>query len=164
MGRDSGQVESFGLAPRRLRRAHMSDQPSPSIWLSHHRSDELHRTYAIAGLRLCARCLGTYPVLALALAVQLAVAAPHDSGADPWLAVALLLPALVDWAVGRFRPNAGSNAWRTATGALLGAALGRTLFVHFQRPFHPWLLIQAALVTAVAIPVILATYRKRSPQ
>ena len=33
---------------------------SAPFWLSHHRADELHRTYAAGGLRICARCLGVY--------------------------------------------------------------------------------------------------------
>ena len=68
------------------------------------------------------------------------------------MVLALTLPALVDWAVGRFRPAAGSNAVRTLTGVLLGLALGRSLYMHVQRPLPPVLLAQAALVTAVARP------------
>ena len=45
----------------------------------------------------------------------------------------------------------------------LGLALGRSLYVHVQRPLPGVLLAQAALVTAVAVPVILATYRKPRP-
>jgi hypothetical protein len=99
--------------------------------------------------------------MAAALALQFALHSPLASQADPLLAVGLLAPALADWAVGQFRPRSGSNPWRTLTGALLGISLARTLFVHLQRPFPLWLLVQAALVTAVALPVILATYRRR---
>jgi len=131
-----------------------------ALWLSHHRGDELHRTYEIGRARVCARCLGTYPVMFALIAVQLVRRAPLESRWDAALAM-LFLPALADWALGRFLPRAGSNLWRTATGALLGIALGRTLFVHLERPFPFWLLVQAAGVTAVAVPVILLTYRKR---
>jgi hypothetical protein len=47
---------------------------------------------------------------------------------------------------------------------LLGLALGRSLQVHVQRPLPAVLLAQAALVTAVALPVILATYRRPRPE
>ena len=33
------------------------------FWLSHHHEEEYNRTYLLGGVRVCARCLGTYPVL-----------------------------------------------------------------------------------------------------
>lgn len=132
-----------------------------AFWLSHHHPEEWNRTVVLGGVRLCARCLGTYPVLFAAIAVQFALAAPLVWRGDVALAVALLLPALVDWALGRFRPQRGSNALRFATGALLGLALGRTLYVHLVRPLPTALWVQAAVVTAVAVPVILATYGRQ---
>ncbi len=112
---------------------------------------------------MCARCLGTYPVLLAVLLGLFAVRAPLAWEGDLPLVLGLTLPALLDWAVGRFRPAGGSNAVRTLTGVLLGVALGRSLHVHVQRPLPAVLLAQAALVTAVALPVILATYgRPRS--
>jgi hypothetical protein len=80
----------------------------------------------------------------------------------PWdvpVVLGLTLPALVDWAVGRFRPASGSNAVRTLTGVLLGVALGRSLFIHVQKPLPAALLWQAGLVVGVALPVLLATSR-----
>ncbi|MFP2933237.1 DUF2085 domain-containing protein [Pyxidicoccus sp. 3LG] len=133
------------------------------FWLSHHHPDEYNRTYVLGGVRVCARCLGTYPVL-LAILVGLFVArAPLDWRWDVPAVLALTVPALGDWAVGRFRPSSGSNTVRTLTGVLLGLALGRSLYVHVQRPLPAVLLAQAALVTAVAVPVILATYRRPRP-
>lgn len=132
------------------------------FWLSHHHQDELHRTYALGKVRVCARCLGLYPVLLAAIAAQFAAGAPLESRHDGPLAVGLLVPGLLDWAYGRFRPGAFSNPWRTATGVLLGVALGRTLYVHLQRPLPHWLLVQLAVVTAVAVPVILISLWKRS--
>jgi len=134
---------------------------SGPFWLSHHHADELNRCYRFGGLHVCARCLGTYPVLFAAMAVQIALKAPLSHALDVPLTLALTLPALADWAYGRFRPQAGSNAVRTITGIMLGLALGRTLFVHVQRPLPLALLLQLGLVTAVAGPVILATYRRR---
>jgi uncharacterized membrane protein len=129
------------------------------FWLSHHRDDELHRTYDFFGVRVCARCLGTYPILFAALAVQVRARAPLAWRFDlPW-ALLLPLPALVDWAYGRFRPHAGNNALRSGTGVLLGLGLGRTLYVHFLSPWPAGLIAQVALVTAVALPVILLSYK-----
>lgn len=133
------------------------------FWLSHHREDEYNRTYVLGGVRVCARCLGTYPVLVAVMAVLFALRAPLDWRWDVPVVLGLTLPALVDWALGRFRPAGGSNAVRTLTGVLLGVALGRSLFVHVQRPLPGVLLAQAALVTAVAVPVILATYQRPRP-
>jgi len=131
------------------------------FWLSHHSPAEYHRTYALGRLRVCARCAGLYPALLAALGAQFAARAPLASAWDLPLGVGLLAPALVDWAVGQARPGAGSNGWRTATGVLLGLALGRTLYVHFQRPWPQALVAQAALVTAVAVPVILLRLGRR---
>jgi uncharacterized membrane protein len=133
------------------------------FWLSHHREDEYNRTYVLGGVRVCARCLGTYPVLLAVLVGLFALRAPLDWGWDVPVVLGLTLPGLVDWALGRFRPAGGSNAVRTLTGVLLGVALGRSLYVHIQRPLPAVLLAQAALVTAVAVPVILATYRRPRP-
>ncbi|ADO73214.1 DUF2085 domain-containing protein [Stigmatella aurantiaca] len=133
------------------------------FWLSHHRQEEYNRTYEVGGVRLCARCLGTYPVLLAVLGALFALRAPVAWAWDVPVVLGLTLPALVDWALGRFRPAGGHNAVRTLTGVLLGAALGRSLYIHVQRPLPAVLLAQAALVTAVALPVILATYRRPRP-
>ncbi|AGC46400.1 hypothetical protein MYSTI_05113 [Myxococcus stipitatus DSM 14675] len=133
------------------------------FWLSHHHPDEYNRTYLLGGVRVCARCLGTYPVLLASMVGLLAARAPLKWEWDVPVVLLLTLPALGDWAVGRFRPASGSNIVRTATGVLLGLALGRSLQVHVQRPLPTVLLAQAALVTVVALPVILATYRKPRP-
>jgi uncharacterized membrane protein len=131
------------------------------FWLSHHFPDEYHRCYRLGPLHVCARCLGVYPTLAVAFVAQLIARAPLEVASDLPVGLALIAPATMDWAVGRFFPRAFSNPWRTLTGVLLGLALGRSLFIHVQRPFPPVLLAQSALVTAVAVPVILATYRRR---
>ncbi len=129
------------------------------FWLSHHHEEEYNRTYVLGGVRVCARCLGTYPVLLAVMVGLFKVRAPLSWQWDVPVVLGLTLPALVDWAVGRFRPSGGSNAVRTLTGVLLGVALGRSLFIHFQRPLPPVLVWQAALVAVVALPVLLMTYR-----
>ena len=129
----------------------------PPFWLSHHHPEQYHRCYQLGGLRLCARCLGTYPVLFGLVAVQLALKAPLAHPLD-WLAVLLVVPATLDWAFGQVHPERFSNLWRSATGALLGMGLGRTLYIHLRSPFPVALWLQLGLVTLVALPVILATY------
>ena len=130
------------------------------FWLSHHHADELDRCWKIGGVHVCARCLGTYPVLFLAMALQFSVKAPLEHPLDLPVTVALFAPALFDWAYGRFFPHRFSNLWRTGTGILLGLSLSRSLYVHVQRPLPPTLLVQLALVISVATPVILKTYRR----
>ena len=130
------------------------------FWLSHHPPEELDRAWKIGGVHVCARCLGTYPILFAAIAAQLALHAPLAHPLDIPFSLGLLLPALLDWAHGRFRPHSFGNLWRTFTGVLLGLALGRTLFIHLQRPLPLPLLLQLGLVTGVATPVILTTYRR----
>jgi uncharacterized membrane protein len=131
------------------------------FWLSHHHADELYRCWRIGNVPVCARCLGTYPTLFAIFFAQFVLHAPLSHPLDLPLALALTIPALADWAYGRFRPHAFTNAWRTLTGVALGLALGRTLFIHVQKPLPLALVAQAALVTVVAGPVILATYSRR---
>src|SRR5262245_19301835 len=95
----------------------------PVFWLSHHYDDELDRCYRFGTVHVCARCLGTYPILFLAFAAQFAVRAPLTHPLDLPLTLALTVPALADWAYGRFHPHAFSNLWRTLTGGALGLAL-----------------------------------------
>jgi uncharacterized membrane protein len=131
------------------------------FWLSHHPPDELDRCYRFGSAHVCARCLGTYPVMFAAIAVQLALGAPLDHPADLPGCVGLVLPATADWAWGRFEPHRFSNLWRTGTGILLGLGLGRSLFIHLQRPLPVALLAQGLVVTAIALPVILTAYRQK---
>lgn len=100
--------------------------------LSHHEPHEHHRCYApsVGGrrVRLCARCLGVYPGIAVGLLAALA-AWPLPTGL---VAVAALpLPALVDWAATAFTDRRGRNPVRTATGAALGYAYGVGLVALF---------------------------------
>jgi uncharacterized membrane protein len=131
------------------------------FWLSHHPDDELHRAYRLGGHAVCARCLGLYPVMFAAIVAQFAVAAPLAWAWDGAWTVGGLVPAVADWTFGRFAPDRGTNAWRTLTGILAGMALGRTMYIHLQKPFPMWLWAQAAVVTAAVVAVILATYARR---
>lgn len=131
------------------------------FWLSHHPPEELDRCYRVGRFHVCARCLGTYPVAFVGVALQLALRAPLAHPLDLPAGVGLVLPATVDWALGRFAPHRFSNAWRTLTGALLGLGLARSLFIHLQRPFPQLLLAQAIVVAGVALPVIFMAYVRR---
>ncbi len=131
------------------------------FWLSHHHPDELDRCWRLGGWHVCARCLGTYPVLALALVAQFAEHAPLTHPLDLPVGVALVVPATLDWAWGRFHPHAFGNLWRSATGVALGLGLARSLFIHLQRPLPAVLVAQGAVVGGVTGLVILATYLRR---
>jgi uncharacterized membrane protein len=129
-----------------------------AFWLSHHPPQEWNRTYLVGGVRVCARCLGTYPVLFAALVLQLFLWAPLSWRYDVPFALLLTLPALLDWARGRLSPRGGSNAVRTVSGVLLGLALGRTLYVHLRSPWPPALRWQVLVIAAVALPVLGLAY------
>jgi uncharacterized membrane protein len=131
-----------------------------AFWLSHHPQNEWNRTYVLGGVRVCARCLGTYPVLLGALVAQLVWRAPLSWGPDVALALVLTLPALLDWARGRLAPKGGSNGVRTVTGVLLGVGLGRTLYVHLRSPWPPALRWQVFLIVVVAVPVLVLASRR----
>lgn len=124
------------------------------FWLSHHRPGQLERTYALGQVHVCARCIATYPVLFAGMAALFALRAPLTWRFDVPFALALTAPALLDWALGQFRPHGGSNLRRSLTGVLLGLALARTLYVHVQRPFPAALVAQLALALLVAMPVL----------
>jgi uncharacterized membrane protein len=132
------------------------------FWLSHHLQGEFHRCYRFGAVLVCARCLGTYPVLATVLAAQFIWKWPLDSQWDLPAGVALAVPAILDWAWGRFRPHAFGNSWRTITGLLLGLGLGRTLYVHVHEPFPPALVAQLALAGTVLVLVLIASFLRRS--
>ncbi len=137
--------------------------PATPLWLSHHEPANYGRCVRLAGLHVCARCLGVYPVLFAALALQVAFRASLRGTWDSWVAWVLPLPALVDWAQGRFRPSSGTNARRLLTGALLGAALSRSLYLHLRRPGHPLAMAQflGLAVAAAAIEGIHLWRRRR---
>lgn len=126
-----------------------------ATWLSHHPPEELDRTWRLGGVHVCARCLGLYPVMLTAIVLQFVWRVPLRLPLEGLWGLLLAAPAILDWGYGRFRPHAGSNAWRTFTGVLIGVALGRSLYVHFQRPWPPLLLAQLALVAVVVVPVLL---------
>lgn len=135
---------------------------SVPFWLSHHPEAEANRTFNFGGLRVCARCLATYPTAFAFIAAQFARKAPLGWQYDVLVGTALLIPALADWAYGRFRPHAGNNVIRVVTGLMLGIALGRSLYIHLQKPLPTVLLLQLGLSVLVAVPVLLWTYSRQN--
>jgi uncharacterized membrane protein len=93
--------------------------------LSHHGPDEQYRCYApvVFGrrVRLCARCFGIYP--GIALGVLVALLGPTVLGSLAVVAF-LPIPALLDWAATTFIDRRGYNVIRTTSGGLLGFAYG----------------------------------------
>jgi hypothetical protein len=69
------------------------------------------------------------------------------------LAFLVPLPALLDWARGRFNPRSGSNGLRFLTGVLLGVSLSRTLYLHLLSPGHPLAMAQFASLALAALVV-----------
>lgn len=98
--------------------------------LSHHEPAQYHRCYRLSvrgrTVRLCARCLGIYPGIAIGVA-----AAATDVAPNVQPAMVLLFPALalVDWTVTTFTATGGANGIRTGSGLFLGIAYGLGLWM-----------------------------------
>jgi uncharacterized membrane protein len=97
--------------------------------LSHHEPAEWDHCYAVGipgrerPVRLCARCSGIYPGIALGVALVSMGALPVVPG------LVAVLPgfALLDWASDQFTARRGSNASRTVSGFALGFGYGMGL-------------------------------------
>ncbi len=123
--------------------------------LAHHRPEEYDRCYRIGGLHLCARCAGLYPALLLVLGLQLA--GRLDTVRAEWAVLFLLpLPAVFSWARRRLTGAAGSNPVSTVTGALLGVALGRGiyLYLHDHRSVAFWALAAGLVVVVLTVELL----------
>ena len=141
----------------------------PIHWLplAHHRRDQAHRCVLLslgrARLALCARCLGLYPVMAGALVLQ-AVLRPASMGQlDWWFVLGASAPGLLDWGAGVVDPASGNNPRRLISGILLGAALGRSLWLYFGDPRHEIFWVQVILIIFTLLAVM-AVKRIRPPQ
>jgi uncharacterized membrane protein len=135
--------------------------PRTPFLVSHHTPEHYDRCVDIGGWMVCTRCLGLYPLMLALIAAQIALRAPKALGCDPWVALLLPLPALVDWARGRFQPRSGSNALRFVTGLLLAPALARTLYLHLRSPFHALAVAQLSGMALVAVVVEILARRRR---
>ena len=129
--------------------------------LAHHRPEEYDRCYELGGQHFCARCAGLYPALLLVLGLQLGgvVGAVRAE----WAVLFLLpVPAIFSWARRRLTGAAGSNPFATVTGALLGVALGRGLFLYLHDHGSVAFWAQAAGLVVVVLTVeTLARLKKR---
>ncbi|PSQ25404.1 hypothetical protein BRD03_14355 [Halobacteriales archaeon QS_9_68_17] len=118
--------------------------------LSHHEADEHDRCYAVGvrgrTVRLCARCTGIYP----GIAVGLGVAVVGEWTAPPVLIAVLPAFALVDWTVTAFSTVDGANPVRTATGALLGFGYTSGAVRLFRDPPAPRVLAVGVAYALVA--------------
>jgi uncharacterized membrane protein len=133
------------------------------FFLAHHPAAQYHRCVHVAGLHLCARCLGLYPMMFAVIGTQIALKAPLRWPYDPYVAFLLAAPAVVDWARGRLDPFSGTNFSRLATGLLLGISLGRTLYLHLVSPGFPLAMAQLGAIAAVALIVEIFARLRRSP-
>ena len=134
-------------------------KPLHLLPLAHHRTEHASRCVhlSLGGRRvaLCARCLGLYPVMFMAFALQWALDLGPLGRADLLIAVGLALPGLLDWGEGILDPCSGNNPRRLITGAMLGAALGRTLWLHAQNPWGELLWIQMFVLAAGAVAFLI---------
>lgn len=131
----------------------------PGAWgflLAHHWSGQLDRCYQTwIGRRpvwFCSRCCGVYPALFLVLALQLFFNIPRGWWDLLWLYL-LPLPPLLDWALGRLDIRPGTNRGRTFLGMLLGASLGRMVYLNMIDPANTLVVIQIAAFTGVLLLV-----------
>jgi uncharacterized membrane protein len=132
----------------------LADNSTTGVFLlAHHYPEDYSRCYRIAGRKICARCLGLYPLLVLTLAFQIGMRTRAAYEWEPWLVAALTLPAVIDWARGRFDPATGINPFRTFTGVLLGIALGRTVYLNMVRPGNKLSVVHFAGLATVALVV-----------
>ena len=137
------------------------EQPLWKLMLSHHPPVMFDRCYRIGSVHVCSRCLGIYPALALGILASSLLPSPPE-----WVEWLLLLglpvPALLDWAAYWVWSVPGTNTRRTFTGALLGLAAARNLYLHWQDPFCTKVVVQAALVAVAAIGLWFLGYKRRS--
>lgn len=128
--------------------------------LAHHRREDrdrcLHLPLGRRRLALCARCVGFYPTLLGAVALQAALRPPLLGVADWWLSLCGLFPALLDWGLGWLGRRRGTNAMRVATGVMLGLSLGRGfwLYLHDLRNEVFWVQIGLLAATALAFELV----------
>jgi len=128
--------------------------------LSHHPPAMFDRCYKVGSVHICARCMGIYPGLALGVAVFFWLP-PFPDWLDWIILLVLPVPALLDWAAYWVWSEPGTNTRRTLTGALLGIAAARNLYLHWQNPFCPKVITQAVLLLLAAAGLWFFGYKRR---
>jgi len=130
--------------------------------LSHHEPGEWDRCHAITvpgrkrPIRLCARCSGIYPGIALGIGLVSTGALP----VIPWLVAVLPAFALVEWARTQFTPRGGSNAARTTTGFMLGFGYGIGLLGVLRGESRIGILLVGVGYAVLASGALWVTYRQ----
>ena len=125
------------------------------FFLAHHRAEEYDRCYRIGGLHLCARCAGLYPALLVVFGLHLGGLV--DTVRAEWAVLFLLpVPAIFSWARRRLTGAAGSNPVSTVTGALLGVALGRGIYLYLRdhRSVAFWALAGGLVVVVLTVELL----------
>jgi uncharacterized membrane protein len=128
--------------------------------LSHHHHHQLDRCVMLPlgqkKVALCARCLGLYPVMLLVLAGQIVAKLRPSMPLDWWIVTVGIAPALADWALSRLDAWRGNNTLRLVTGAIAGAALGRSLYLYFRDGRSEVFLVQMLLIvfSVVAVEIV----------
>ncbi len=135
-------------------------EPSPLLhWLplAHHNPAEAERCFQVRlplvrrRLAICSRCSGLYPALAGAIVLQAALNARALGPADFWVSLVGIGPALVDWGLSWIGRRRGGNLLRFATGAVLGIALGRSIWLYFRDARSEVFWVQMGLLVAGAL-------------
>ena len=92
------------------------------------------------------------PLLAATIALQvlLGLGPARAPLVDTLLTLLLAAPALLDWGLSRLRAR-GRNRYRLISGALLGVALGRSLWLYFRDPLSEIFWTQIALLVFGAL-------------
>lgn len=123
--------------------------------LSHHHDDGRlpSRCWRIGGIGpwVCARCLGLYPAMALALVLEPFFWPELPLSFRAWLCALTVTPAWLAWAHDRLRPEAPwPRPVATLSAVLAGLGAGPWLWSHIRDPFHERFTFSLVLVAALS--------------
>lgn len=130
------------------------------LLLSHHPWSKRNHTYRVTfGKRevfICARCLGLYPVLLGTMVLVFSGVVDLDRSLSFDLMAWGCGLGILDWGVVRLGFWKGNNVLRTATGAVMGAALGIGLPHYFRHPgsMQFWAVVGALGGTALLVEIV----------
>lgn len=142
----------------------ISDRQGWRVLLSHHRADQFHLCYRVPGTRvcLCARCVGIYPGLALALILGRALG-PWPWWLDWGLLFLAPLPALIEWGLTAATGRPERANWiRSLTGLGLGVGLGTNLAINTRDLLGYPVMAQLAYLLAFIWVIWMVSYGRRS--